>query len=132
MGVFYCLGFVILRETHPFSRFPMYSSFPNWSYLFYFSDGENELIPSDKFSVNAGHVAHFYYSFASANDIVCGNFSETAEDLHTIGKAIVSNYVDSAQIKYNSIEGLKLHRVGFLYQNDSIKIIDELMYEKGN
>ena len=90
------------------------------------------MIPSEKFNVNAGHVAHFYYSFASANDIVCGNFRETTEELNTIGKAMVRNYVESSQVKFNSIKGLNLRRIGFIYQNDSIKIIDELMYEKIN
>ncbi len=27
-----------VRETYPFSIYPMYSNFPNWSYTFYFED----------------------------------------------------------------------------------------------
>ena len=38
IALIYLIGVFIFGEAHPFSKYPMYSSFANWSYVFYIID----------------------------------------------------------------------------------------------
>ena len=39
----YFIGVIIFGEAHPFSKFSMYNSFADYSYVFYFTDNENKM-----------------------------------------------------------------------------------------
>lgn len=129
IGLLYCLGFLALRETHPFSRFPMYNSFLNWAYVFYFSDENKELVPSQDFQIDAADLSHFYYSYAGANEILYGFYSESDKELQNIGSAMMENLIKIRNQDQYPIQQLSFHRLGFYYENDSIRKVDKIIYE---
>ncbi len=120
---------IVLGEIHPFSRFPMYNSFPNWSYAFYLADKDGKLIPSKEFKTTGGKMGHTFYSICEARKINYGYAVETEAELQSIGKEmldlILANNNHSKEFPY-----LALHRLHYFYQNDTIKQTNTIIYER--
>ncbi len=118
----------MIGEIHPFSCFPMYSSFPNWSYAFYLTDENDTLIPAEEFQTTGGKMGHTFYSVCSAKKILYGNGMESDKELRTIGKEMMDLItVNTKSTKYPKIA---LHRIYFYYQNDTIKKQNKVIYER--
>jgi len=124
IAVVYVLGFCILSEIHPFSRFPMYSHFPNWSYSFYVTNESDEIIPFLELSTHGGAMGHLYGSVANQLNISYGSFIESEEELRQIGEGMMKSLLTIHQFEGNEI---KLYRKAFYYQNDTIKDRVDLM-----
>lgn len=122
--ILYGLGFLIFGETHPFSRYPMYSSFPNWSYVFYITDEHDKIIPFEKINIHGAEVSHLYYLISEDLQILCGDFQESEEDLDIIGRKMLEVIKAQKGFDYPTI---KLYRDGFYLENDSIKRVKHLM-----
>ncbi len=128
IALFYMFFSLIIGETHPFSCFPMYSSFPNWSYAFYLADENDKLIPAEQFQTTGGKMGHTYYSVCSSKKILYGNGMESDKELQTIGKEMMDLIVlNNKSAKYSNIA---LHRIYFFYQNDTIKQQNKIIYER--
>ena len=128
IALFYMFFSLIIGETHPFSCFPMYSSFPNWSYAFYLADENDKLIPAEQFQTTGGKMGHTYYSVCSSKKILYGNGMESDKELQTIGKEMMDLIVlNNKSAKYSNIA---LHRIYFYYQNDTIKQQNKIIYER--
>ena len=69
VALLYIIGVLLFNETHPFSRFPMYSNFPNWSYSFYLTDEANEIIPFSSLETTGSSVGHLYGSVSDELNI---------------------------------------------------------------
>lgn len=128
-GVFllYCLGFLTFGETHPFSRFPMYSSFPNWSYVFYITDEEDHIIPFEDINIHGAEVSHLYYLLCEDLGIRSGDFEESNKELEILGSKMLAILKEQQQFNYDT---LKLYRKGYYLENDSIISLTELMIIK--
>jgi len=124
VAVFYVLGFLLLRETHPFSRFPMYSSFPNWSYCFYLTNEDNKIISFSNFELDGGSVGHLYGSVSQELNIPYGEFMESNIELQKIGNRMMEIMMESKSVKNQK---LKLYRKAFYYEKDSILAKSDLM-----
>ncbi|MDB4061253.1 hypothetical protein N9515_04830 [Vicingaceae bacterium] len=124
VALFYILVVLLVGEIHPFSRFPMYSSFPNWSYSFYLTDETDKIVPFSKLKTFGSSVGHLYGSVANELNIPYGNFSESKEELKQIGDRMIYVLIDSNELEANYI---KLNLKGFYYQNDSIQELSVLM-----
>ena len=125
-GVFvlYGIGYLIFGEIHPFSRYPMYSSFPNWSYVFYITDKHDKIIPFETMNIYGAEVSHLYYFISEDLQILCGNFQESKEDLDLLGTKMIE--IIKVQTDFDH-PFIKLYRCGYYLENDSIIRIDQLM-----
>ncbi len=130
-GVFisYLVGGLTIGEFHPFSRYPMYNNLPNWSYVFYFVDEQNKLVPAKRFGVNGGTLGHLFSTIAEHHKIGYGNGSESKLELTFIGEKMMNQIIpNNHQIK--DLKKIKLIRIYYrIDENKSIKNIT-CMYEK--
>tara|TARA_R110000868_G_scaffold119573_2_gene317512 strand:+ start:494 stop:937 length:444 start_codon:yes stop_codon:yes gene_type:complete len=124
VAIFYIFGVLLFGETHPFSRFPMYSSFPNWSYSFYLANDNNDIIPLASVDTDGAALGHLYGSVAYELNIPYGEFMESEDDLRKIGDRMMYILFEDKTANHNY---LKLYRKGFFYQNDTIQEITTLM-----
>lgn len=129
IALFYMLGAYVLGEFHPFSHFPMYNSIPNWSYVFYFVDEHNQLIPCDKLNTDGGVLGHQYSTIAEYNKIPYGSGTESTEQLNLIGEKITQQTL--AKIK-KPLTAKKIKLVRVYYHFNDAKLVSKLqcMYEK--
>lgn len=126
IATLYMLGAFAFGEFHPFSSFPMYNQLPNWSYVFYFTDEQDQLIPGKNLNITGGQLGHLYYNIASAQNIETGNGLENDSSLNLIGQIMLEEVM-----KYNPnfIVRIKLKRKYFYLSNDKINVKENLMYE---
>jgi len=130
------VGYVLLvllirREFHPFSRFPMYDSFPNWGYVFYVLNERNEIVPYKKrFSINkdAGNVAHNFYIYSNQHKLDCGYGIESPEHLHDAGREMMAMIIKNEPVAEMDFDTLRLYRRYYFLENNAIKYKDDLMY----
>lgn len=128
VAILYMCSSLLIGEIHPFSCFPMYSSFPNWSYAFYLTDKNDKLIPAKEFHTNGGKMGHIFYSICESKKTIYGNGMESDKELQTIGKEMMNLIVlNNKSAKYSNIA---LHRIYFYYQNDTIKQQNKIIYER--
>ncbi len=120
---------MIINENHPFSRFPMYSSFPNWSYSFFFTDSNNRFIPSQKFHVSGGELSHLFYSICESVQIQYGDGMESSRALKQVGNEMIKLLDARGAFKAHNKRNIKIYRLYFLYNNDSIQKKYFLMYD---
>ena len=81
----YFIGVIIFGEAHPFSKFPMYNSFANWSYVFYITDNNDSLIPCKKLHTTGGKLGHNFYAICNKKNIGYGDGLESNLELKKIG-----------------------------------------------
>lgn len=129
--ILYMIGAFSFEEFHPFSNFPMYSQLPNWSYVFFFVDENNKLIPCSKLNFTGGRLGHLFYKIAESEQIKVGYGVESKAELTLIGSKMVNEV-----LKHNNhgiaFKHLKLVRKHFFYEANDNKInaVEKLMYEK--
>ncbi|CAN5165043.1 hypothetical protein BH09BAC1_BH09BAC1_20060 [soil metagenome] len=81
-------------ELHPFSQFPMYNSFPEWSYVFYIKTHEGRVVsPLLEMKSNSKAVAHVYYSACQKYGVAYGMNLETPLQMKMIADEILSSLV---------------------------------------
>lgn len=127
LGLVYLFFSLIIGEFHPFSQFPMYNSFPNWSYVFYFSDENDKIIPTKQLHTNTGHLSHIFYTACESIGIDYGNGIESKESLYILGETIAKQV--ALQVKLSTPKKVKLHRVFLHKENNKIIKKDVLIYE---
>ncbi len=129
--LFYIAGGYIFQEFHPFSKFPMYNQLPNWSYVFYYTDTKNNIIPCDAINFSGAALGHLFYNIAESENIKFGGGMESDDELERIGKQM---YVETTkQSNYlNKVKTVKLWRKHFSFEGDEINVKDKLIYEKNN
>lgn len=101
---------LLIREFYPFSRYPMYDSFPNWSYTFYFEDeaGNNlkKILP-----ISHGAFSHLYFTECHNKCVPCGYGQETPAELELIGEKTTKQTFDLATLKEKGISEISLFRI---------------------
>ena len=109
-----------LPEFHPFSRYPMYSSFPNYAYSFYVSDSTGQLLPyKNFFSVRASEVSPQYCEVFDNHGWVRGLGRETDSQLQTCGAELMANLI-RAKKEALPASTIQLHRLYYRFDKDSI------------
>ena len=98
-------------ELHPFSQFPMYNSFPNWSYLFYIKTQEGRMVsPLFELKSNSGAIAHVYYSACQRYEVEYGMGLETPEEMRMIADEILISLVkDKPDFRGDTLYFYKRH-----------------------
>ncbi len=131
IAIIYIFTSLIIGEFHPFSKFPMYSSFPNWSYSFFLTDSNNKFIPFNKFNMSGGEMGHWFYSICENKKIQYGNGMESRQELNLVGNEMIelmfkkNKYVSTIAERKN----IKLYRLFCFYSNDTIQKKYYLMYD---
>ena len=97
----YLIGLILFGEVHPFSKFPMYSSFENWAYAFYITDANDSLIHCVKLHTIGGNLGHNFYAICNKKHISYGDGSESKSDLNKIG-------LEMMQLVLNKPENIKM------------------------
>jgi hypothetical protein len=113
------IGFVFFRENHPFTRFPMYSHFPNWAYSFYFCDSQGEPLPAQNYGLTGGALGHQFYSWCQYLDIPYGDARETPEQLQQVADSML------LRVQYLNKTKPQLWRRYFYYQGKQMMHKDE-------
>jgi hypothetical protein len=125
----YLIGLILFGETHPFSKFPMYSSFENWAYAFYITDANDSLIPCLKLHTRGGNLGHSFYTICNKKHISYGDGLESKSDLNKIGLEMMQLVLNKPENIKMKNEKLKLWRIFFYYKNDSIIKLNQMIYE---
>lgn len=126
----YLIGVIIWGEAHPFSRFAMYSSFADYSYAFYFTNENNQLIKCTDLNTTGTNLAHMYTTLCEKNNFSHGHGTESDSVLAVVGKQML------AIVKLNNVnpkhknKKVQLHRIYFFYEGQIIKHKTHLMYEE--
>ena len=132
--VFYvAVSLLIGKEFHPFARFNMYSSFPNYSYAFYLKNERGQLVPyrtGIDIHQDAGAVAHRFYAFFDYHHWPCAFGNEDTAHLHQAGKELMGMILQGADTGKMNYKTLSLYRRYYHLENDSIVYRDDLMYEQ--
>ena len=125
----YVLGVLALGETHPFSQYPMYNSFPNWSYVFFFTDKNQNLIPCNHIGTTGGELAHKFYSIMENSGYSYGYEQEDPNHLKEVG-AIIVDQLDFKAVINNNIpeDSAHLVRICYKFKGDSIKSSKQIIY----
>lgn len=131
VAVLYLLGSLLLDEVHPFSKYPMYNSFPNWSYVFFLTDKNDKLIPCQNLEIKSGKMGHMFYSVCSFKNIPVGDGLETPQQLDEAGKDMMDLILKNDLDKLKKYGTIKLNRFFFHY-NDSNNIMQtrQVMHER--
>lgn len=130
VALLYMICSLFFGEIHPFSCFPMYSSFPNWSYTFYLADENGKLIPSHAFNTTGGKMGHTFYSLCKSKKISYGDGIESKAELATIGKEMMDLILLNNKKHSKKYSKIALHRICFFYQNNSIKKNNSIIHER--
>jgi len=99
-----------VRETYPFSMYPMYNNFPNWSYTFYFEDQKKESL-GEIMSMSYGSLNHLYFTECQKSCVYCGFGSETTSELQKLGDNITKQALNMSLLKANGITEVYLFRI---------------------
>lgn len=125
----YLLLSLLLPEFHPFSRYPMYNSFPNYSYVFGVKDEAGNPVPLKKyFNTNADGWAHLYFIINERKGFDCGNGVETDEELRIVGHEMLISLLATVKgpLPFDSISVNRVYR----YFKDGIIVTDEKQLDK--
>ena len=132
--LFYLVASLLIgKEFHPFSRFPMYNSFPNWSYVFYLKNEKNELVCyrrdlADGDKKNAGAVAHMFSSLFDYKGYNYGDGLEDSIQLRSAGKDLMTMILKNEDPNRFKFDTLKLYKRYYHLQKGQIVYRDDLMY----
>ncbi len=125
----YLIGVLSFGEAHPFSKFPMYSSFANWSYVFYITDFNDSLIPCKKLNTTGGKLGHNFYAICNKKNIEYGDGMESNADLKKVGFEMMQLILNKPQNSQIRTKKIKLWRTYYYLKNDSMLQKNKLMYE---
>jgi hypothetical protein len=129
IALIYLIGVFIFGEVHPFSKYPMYSSFTNWAYVFYITDQNDSLIPCKKLKTKGGYLGHNFYSICQEKNIGYGDGMESNSDLKKVGSEMMQIVLNKSQNSQIRAKKLKLWRTYYYFKNDSILHKNQLIYE---
>ena len=119
------VGYVVVslligKDIHPFSRYPMYDSFPNYSYSFYVADDDNQPVYfMNNFKTQANEIGHMYSEICEEHNFNHGMGLETDSQLTVVGGELL-DYIIRAREKKLVTDSLSIHRVYYLFENDKI------------
>lgn len=100
----------IVKEFYPFSFYPMYNQFPNYAYVFYMLDENNQKM--DRFMrVDHGELSHLFFSVCEQQGIKYGDGMESAEELERIGEEVIRQALDWGSLSKSTMKKAKLYRI---------------------
>jgi hypothetical protein len=120
---------LLLPEFHPFSRYPMYDSFPNYAYSFYVADTKGKIIPFRKnFKTQADEISHMYCEVFDEHNFNRGFGIESDNQLSIVGKELLA-YIIQARSKSLVSDSISLHRVHYEFREGKIMKHDKQLFK---
>ena len=130
--VFYVVASTLIgKEFHPFSQFPMYSSFPNYSYVLFLKNERDDVIPFEKYfsrEKQVGQIVHVFYSYFNYHNYNCGFGKEDPAHLKGAGKEIMGLILKDEDTDKFNFDTLRLYRRYYYLTGDKINYRDDLIY----
>jgi hypothetical protein len=130
--IFYvAVSLLIGREFHPFARFNMFNSFPNYSYVFYLNNERGEIVPFKRGieeHQDDGAIAHKFFAYCDYHNCNCSYGNEDSAFLRLAGKELMGMILQGADTAKLNFRTLSLYRRYYHLQYDSIVYRDDLMY----
>jgi hypothetical protein len=127
--VIYLIGVFIFDNAHPFSKFTMYNSFADYSYVFYFTDDKNKMIKCTDLNITGTNMAHLYTTICEKNNFSHGHGMESDSVLQVVGKQMLEIIKISNKNKTHGNLTVKLNRLYFFYEGKKIQCKQQLMNE---
>jgi hypothetical protein len=131
--LYVAISLLIGKDFHPFSPFPMYNSFPNYSYVIFLKNTKGDVVPYHKnFSIEkgAGLLGHQYASFFNYHHYRSGFGEEDSVHLKEAGKELMGMLLQGEDRSKFDFDTLLLYRRYYHLNNDSINYRDDLIYEQ--
>jgi hypothetical protein len=125
-ALFFVVGAFLFGEFYPFTKFPMYSSFPNYSYVFYLTNKKGDFIPLNRYNTYGGAFSHVFFSTANDMNIQNGYGKETAVELNRIGEKMMHHLEIGSK---KGLSDIQIHRLHFFHQGAKIIKKDKVIYE---
>lgn len=117
------LGFTF--NTHPFSNFPMYTAFPNWSYVFILEDMHGNILPLKEYTnYTEGDISDLYYNYMIQRKVQYGGV-ENKEIAEQAAKEIINSLVFNKKT-----DGVRFVRLYYRVENKKIIETKDVLYEK--
>ena len=110
----------------------MYNNFPNWSYVFYFADENGKLIPAENLNTDGIKLGYLFYTIAQNQHIPYGGGIESKNELNQIGQKMMEEVFSGTSARTyikKTYRKLKLIRIYYSFQNNSIDQQTDMMYE---
>jgi hypothetical protein len=111
----------------------MYNSFPNYAYVFYLKNEQNEIVfygknIQDGRKKNAGYIAHTYYSYFTAHHYYFGFGKEDSAQLGDAGQEMLQMIANGENFVSKNYDTLKLYRRYYSLNSGKLQYRDDLMY----
>ena len=128
------ISWLLVEDFHPFSRYPMYSSFPNWGYVFFLKNEKDSTLFinrafGDTKNNNTGYISHHFYSLCNTYHYYYGDGKEKTEELRAAGKEILQSLLAKERRLMDYADTLKLNQRFYFLKNNQLSYRDRLMYE---
>lgn len=109
----------MLGEQYPFSWYPMFSYFFDFSQTYYFLDQDKNVLTDGELS--PGAVSHILSAEKRIRDIPeRSNESVYSEKMNNIGVSIINKAFDMEYIKSKNIQSISLFELFSYYKEDQV------------
>lgn len=131
IAICYLLISLFKGEFHPFTRVPMYNSFPNYAYIFYITDamGKNLCVTNEH--LNSGYLSHIYCSITSKYHLFYGFRKETKAEMNFVAQKMFENFKNERNIILPKGD-IHLIRISFSIENEKLYKQNDLIYTYKN
>ncbi len=109
----------LVGEIYPFSFYPMYNNFPNFSYVFYIEDDKGKNLKEYLLVSHAG-LSHIFFAQCEVLKIQSGLGMEKKKNLETIGSKMLRRALNYSKVRGEGIKVINLKRIYNYYQKDRI------------
>ena len=96
------------KEFFPFTFYPMYNNFPNWSYTFYLEDAHGNNITED-FKISHGDLMFLLEAESKSKKVGFGNNAETMEELQEIGNTVIKDIYSKVQPDIKEVNLVRIY-----------------------
>lgn len=124
--ILFTLFSLLLKNHHPFSNMPVYTSFPDKSYVYLIEDEEGRLF-NHGLSYQSADIVDIYDAYLETEHKI---LPLTVDEKEEIGKRIIS-FVRERNNKKNQKKYRVLQRVNYLV-NDSLYSYNVILYDENN
>jgi hypothetical protein len=127
IAICYLLISLLVGEFNPFTRVPMYNSFPNYAYTFYITDAYGKNLCATNEHLNSGNLSHIYCSIVSKYNLFYGFRKETKQEMNLVAGEMFNNFKNDSKVKLP--KGLIfLRRISFSIENEKLCKQNDLIY----
>lgn len=119
---------LLLGEEHPFSRYPMYNSFPNTASVYFLKDKKGHTLALQKyFNLKAEELGHLPPDIAANQNISYDSLHNTTEGRKILGARLLHHVMQRA-LPALPFDTLQVWRKEYTYNGKAIQPHELLLY----